>query len=261
MEHLMNRCGSLRIHAFSTIVVAVVIAAQFFGPNRVLSLELPDPYAGVREATRQFIALGTPDDLLRLREALDRTEQEIARRRLGVGSDNRDADAERQKRLNDVKERLSETQALLRMLERSSRQVSDKRLDPTTVKLRNALRRNLSSREADFKNAISALEKDIASERADHLKTLEEERRVLARIIAVRREQLLAEYQTLSGCPVEDRPCVAKKLRILCRLQPLFPSDERAPVVTLIEETTAHLNFGQGSSSPLCEYLRHDFAF
>jgi len=38
-----------------------------------------DPHKGIREETLRFIALGTPDDLLRLRDALQKAEQEIAR--------------------------------------------------------------------------------------------------------------------------------------------------------------------------------------
>ena len=233
--------------------------------------EPADPYTGLREATKQYIAPGTPDDLLRLREVLDKTEQEIARLRLEVPAERQEQFAEKQARLKKMKDRLAEVQALLQVLDSSRREISKKQLDPVTTKERELLRGALSGQNDDLRKGIAGLEKEIRSDQAEYLRTLEEERKALARLLTGRREQLLAEYQALSGCTAEDRPCLARKLKILCRLTPLFPSGERAPILMLLEETTNQLNLrleegthrptvGHGSSSSLCEYLRRDFA-
>ena len=235
-------------------------ALMFFsGPFSAWSADLADPYKGLREATRQYIAPGTPDEVLRLRDALDRTEQEIARLRLDVPTEGQEQFAEKQARLKEMKDRLVESQALLQLLERSSHEVSNKQLDPLEVKERELLRKSLSTRNDNLKKGIVGLEKEIRSAQGEHLKTLEEERRTLARLLTVRKERLLSEYQTLSACTTGDRPCLARKLKILCRLAPLFPSKERAPMLILLEGATDQLSVGHGSSSSLCEYLRHDF--
>ncbi|MGH9424791.1 MAG: hypothetical protein ACRD2L_00565, partial [Terriglobia bacterium] len=195
----------------------------------------------------------------RLREALDRIEQEIARLRLEVPTERQEQLAEKQARLKEMKDRLAESQALLQILERSSNEVSNKHLDPLDVKERDKLRKTLSHGNDDFKKWIAVLEREIRSAQAENLRTLEEERKALARLLTVRKERLLSEYQTLSACATDDRPCLARKLKILCRLTPLFPSGDRAPMLILLEEATGQLSVGHASSSSLCEYLRHDF--
>jgi hypothetical protein len=224
--------------------------------------EKSDPseqYKGVREATLRYIALGTPDDLLRLREAFDKTGQEIARLKLAVPPEKEEEFATKQKRLKDLRDRLAESQALLQLLESSSTEVSRKQLNQVYAKEREQLRKELSSRNDELKRTIADLEKEIRSGQVQYLQTLEEERKALARLIAVRREWLLAEYQSLSGCPTEDRSCVARKLKILCRLNPLFPTGSRAPIVTMLQDVSDQLQLGGGTTSSLCDYLSHDF--
>src|ERR1700693_3330356 len=75
--------------------------------------EPSEQYKGIREATLRKIALGTPDDLLRLREAFDKTGQEIARLKLAVPSEKEEEFAEKQKKLKELRDRLAESQALL----------------------------------------------------------------------------------------------------------------------------------------------------
>ena len=224
--------------------------------------EKPDPseqYKGIREATLRDIALGTPDDLLRLREAFEKRGQEIARLRLAIPSEKEEEFAEKQKKLKELRDRLAESQALLQLLDSSSSEVSRKQLDQVYAKEREQLRKELSSRNDKLKRSIADLEKEIRSGQVQYLQTLEEERKALARLIAVRREWLLAEYQSLSGCSTEDRSCFARKLKILCRLSPLFPTGSRAPIITLIQDVSDQLHLGGGTASSLCDYLSHDF--
>ncbi len=225
--------------------------------------EKQDPseqYKGIRKATLRDIALGTPDDLLRLREAFDKTGQEIARLKLAVPSEKEEEFAEKQKKLKELRDRLAESLALLQLLDSSSGEVSRKQLDQVYAKERERLRKELSSRTDELKRSIANLEKEIGSGQDKYLKTLEEEREALARVIAVRREWLLAEYLSPSGCSTEDRSCVAaRKLKILCKLSPLFPTGSRAPIITLIQDVSDQLQLGGGTTSSLCDYLSHDF--
>jgi hypothetical protein len=218
-----------------------------------------EQYKGILEATLRDIALGTPDDLLRLREAFEKRGQEIARLRLAIPSEKEEEFAEKQKKLKEFRDRLAESQALLQLLDSSSGEVSRKQLNQVYAKEREQLRKDLSSRTDELKRRIADLEKEIGSGQVQSLKSLEEERKALARLIAVRREWLLAEYQSLSGCSTEDRSCFARKLRILCKLSPLFPSASRAPIITLLQDVSNQLQLGGGTTSSLCEYLSHDF--
>ena len=243
-------------------LVFTIGAALLIWSGAHAAQEKQDPseqYKGVREATLRYIALGTPDDLLRLREAFDKRGEEIARLRLAVPSEKEEEFAEKQKKLKELRDRLAESQALLQLLDSSSSEVSRKQLEQVYAKEREQLRKELSSRTDELKRSIADLEKEIGSGQVQYLKTLEEERQALARLITVRREWLLAEYQSLSGCSTEDRSCFARKLKILCRLSPLFPTGSRAPIITLIQDVSDQLHIGGGTTSSLCDYLSHDF--
>ena len=214
-----------------------------------------DPHKGIREATLRHIALGTPDDLLRLREAFDKTEQEIAKLKLGA------VQPEKQAQVNAIRDRYVESEALLRLLDGSATEIPDRELDRLSAQERAFLRAKLSGRIEALRESISVLEKAIRFEQAESLRTLEEERKALERLLAMRREQLLQEYARLSTCMAGDRPCLARKFKALCRLQPLLPVAGRAPILILQQEVVSQLNLGHGSVSLLCEYLRFDFAF
>jgi chromosome segregation ATPase len=194
-----------------------------------------------------------------LREAFEKRGQEIARLRLAIPSEKEEEFAEKQKKLKELRDRLAESEALLQLLDSSSSEVSREQLDQVYAKEREQLRKELSSRTDELKRSIADLEKEIGSGQVQYLKTLEEEREALARLIAVRREWLLAEYQSLSGCSTDDRSCVARKLKVLCRLSPLFPTGSRAPIITLIQDVSDQLHLGGGTTSSLCNYLSHDF--
>jgi len=251
---------------------AIVIASgMLLLPLTAWSADGQDPYRGMRGATRDYIAPGSPDDLLRLRDVFDKTEEEIARLKLEIPPEKQEQLAEKRRALKEVKDRLAESEALLQLLDRSGRDVPKKQRDPVMAKERDRLRAALMSRAEGLNEAIARLEQESRSGQADYLRALQEEKKALTELMTMRREQLLAEYETLAGCTTDDRPCLARKLKILCRLAPLFHSADRAPILILLDEVASQLHLrveggtsrptiGHGPSSSLCEYLRRDFA-
>ena len=223
-----------------------------FGADRDPAM---DPHKGIREETLRVIALGTPDDLPRLREAFDKTEQEIARLKLGA------AQPEKQAQLSAIRDRHVESETLLRLLNSSASEIPNRDLDRSSAQERASLRAKLSGRIEALRESIGVIEQVIRFEQAEHLRILEDERRALGRLLAVRREQLLQVYEGLSTCIAGERPCLARKFKTLCRLQPLLPVAERVPILILQQEVANQLDLGHGPVSSLCEYLRFDFAF
>jgi hypothetical protein len=240
-----------RVLVFAVGVGVSLWSGVSFGADRDPAM---DPHKGIREETLRVIALGTPDDLLRLRDALQKTEQEIARLKLGA------AQPEKQAQLSAIRDRYVESEALLRLLDSSASEIPNRDLDRSSAQERASLRAKLSGRIEALRESIGVIEQVVRFEQAEYLRILEDERRALGRLLAVRREGLLQEYASLSGCLPSDRPCLARKFKTLCRLQPLLPMAERAPILILQEEVVNQLHLGHGSVSSLCEYLRFDFA-
>jgi len=250
--------GWLKRHYGNRLLIFAVGVGVSWSPGASLGADRDapgDPHKGIREETLRFIALGTPDDLLRLRDALQKAEQEIARLKLGA------AQPEKQAQLSAIRDRHAESEALLRLLDSSASEIPNRDLDHSSAQERASLRAKLSGRIEALRESIGVIEQVIRFEQAEYLRILEDERRALARLLAVRREGLLQEYASLSGCPPSDRLCVARKFKTLCRLQPLLPMAERAPILILQEEVVNQLHLGHGSVSSLCEYLRLDVAF
>lgn len=237
------------------IVAAGVVLFLWSGTSLGADRDPPaDPHKGIREETLRAIALGTPDDLLRLRDALHKTEDEIARLKLGA------AQPEKQAQLTAIRDRQVESEALLRLLDSSASEIPHRELDRSSAQERASLRAKLSGRIEALRESIGVLEHAIRFEQAERLRILEEERKALGRLLAVRREKLLQEYAALSSCQVSDRPCLTRKFKALCRLQPLLPADGRAPILILQQEVMNQLDLGHGSVSSLCDYLRLDLA-
>lgn len=241
-----------RVLVFAVGVGVSLWPGASFGADRDPAM---DPHKGIREETLRVIALGTPDDLLRLREAFDKTEQEIARLKLGA------VQPEKQAQLNAIRDRHVESETLLHLLDSSASEIPNRDLDGSSAQERASLRAKLSGRIEALRESISVIEQVIRFEQAEYLRILEEERKTLGRLLAVRREELLQEYARPPGCLPSERPCLARKFKTLCRLQPLLPVAERAPILILQQEVANQLDLGRGSASSLCEYLRFDFAF
>jgi len=241
-----------RVLVFAVGVGVSLWSGVSFGADRDPAM---DPHRGIREETLRVIALGTPDDILRLRDALQKTEQEIARLKLGA------VQPEKQAQLNAIRDRHVESETLLRLLDSSASEIPNRDLDRSSAQERASLRVKLSGRIEALRESIGVIEQVIRFEQAEYLRILEDERRALGRLLAVRREGLLQEYASLSGCLPSDRPCLARKFKTLCRLQPLLPMAERAPILILQQEVVRQIDLGHGSVSSLCEYLRFDFGF
>jgi hypothetical protein len=241
-----------RVLVFAVGVGVSLWSGASFGADRDPAM---DPHKGIREETLRVIALGTPDDHLRLGDALHKTEQEIARVKLGA------VQPEKQAQLNAIRDRHAESEVLLRLLDSSANEIPHRDLDRSSAQERASLRAKLSGRIEALRESIGVTEQVIRFEQAEYLRILEDERRALGRLLAVRREQLLQEYERLSTCVAADRPCLARKFTALCRLQPLLPVAERAPILILQQDVVNQLDLGHGSVSSLCEYLRFDFGF
>src|SRR3990172_7558717 len=159
-----------------------------------------DPHKGIREETLRVIALGTPDDLLRLRDAFHKTEQEIARLKLGA------VQPEKQAQLNAIKDRHVESETLLRLLDSSANEIPNRDLDRSSAQERASLRATLSGRIEALRESIGVIEQVIRFEQAEYLRILEDERRALGRLLAVRREQLFQEDERVSTCVATEPP-------------------------------------------------------
>jgi hypothetical protein len=243
----------------SFFLVFAVGAAVLMGFDRLAGAERAgpiEPYQGVRETTLRYVALGTPGDLLRLREAFDKTDQEIARLELEVPPEGEEQFAQNQRRLKDLKDRLVESEALLRFLETSDKEVPDREMDRVSAQERVGLREALLGRIKDLNGRIGELAKAIRFEQAEYLRILGDERMTLKRLLAVRREQLLGEYATASECVTGDHSCLDRKLRTLCRLKLLTSEAELVPILRLIHEVGGQLNIGYQAVSPRCENLQ-----
>jgi len=254
MIGLQRRCRNLSL--IFPAVLGVLICSE-----RRLDAGPPEPaelYRGVRETTLQYIAPGAPDDLLRLRDALDMAEQEIARLKLEIPPDKPEEFVKKQQSLRTLKDRLAESEALLRLLVSSDREIPNRELDHLTVEDRASLRNELLGRIKELNANIVGLEKAIRFEQAEHLRILEDERRALARLLAARRDRLLGEYARLPECSIADRACLHQRLRMLCKLKPLFSRAESVPILSLIEQIDRQLDVGIHPASAMCEYLQHD---
>jgi hypothetical protein len=240
-------------------LVFAVGVALLIGLERLPGAEPADPmepYRGMREATSQYIALGTPNDLWRLRDALDKAEQEIARLKLDLPPENQEQFAQKSEQLKEVKERLAESETLLRLVDKSHREMGNGELDRLGAEEYASLRGRLLARINDLNGTIGGLEKAISFEQAEYLRILMDERRALARLLAARRGSLLGEYATLPECATGDRSCLNRKLRTLCGLTVLTSEAERVSILHLIQAVGSQFNISDQAVSMRCENLQ-----
>jgi hypothetical protein len=234
-------------------------AAVLMGLDRLAGAERADPmepYRGIREATSQYIALGTPKDLWRLRDAFDKAEQEIARLKLGLPPENQEQFAQKSEQLKEVKERLAESETLLRLVDKSDREMGNGEPNRLGAEEHASLRRELLARINDLNGTIGGLEKAIRFEQAEYLRILMDEKRALTRLLAARRESLLGEYSTLPGCAAGDRSCLDRKLRTLCGLTLLTSEAERVSILHLIQAVGSQFHISDQAVSMRCENLQ-----
>jgi len=179
---------------------------------------------------------------------------------LGVPQERQEPFTQNQRRLKELKDRLTQEEAFLRLLETSNKEVPNRELDRVSAQERVSLRDELLSRIKDLNGEIGELEKAVRFEQAEYLRILMDERMVLTRLLAARRESLLGEYVTLSECATGDRSCLDRKLKMLCKLKLLFLSQtERVPILHLIQEVDGQLNVTNQPASKICGLLQDDF--
>ena len=130
MNRLKRRYWN-RVLVFAVGVGVSLWSGASFGADRDSPV---DPHRGIREETQRVIALGTPDDLLRLRGALHKTEQEIAKLKLGA------VQPEKQTQLNAIRDRQVESETLLRLLDSSASEIPNRDLDRSSAQERASLR-------------------------------------------------------------------------------------------------------------------------
>ena len=217
---------------------------------------LTERYAGIRETTVRYIAFGTPDDLTRLQDAFYKTEQELARLQIELPLEGLPELAERQKRLKELQDRLAESEVVFRHLDRYGEEMPVRAVDSLSAEERASLRGGLLGRINALQETIGSVKEAIRSEEAAYLRTLIDERKALANLLAVRRIELLAEYARFPDCQVADQPCLRQRLSVLCNLKTLVSgAAERFPILRLIAEVESQLNAWGHPESTSCENL------
>lgn len=217
--------------------------------------DLTELYTGIRETTVRYIALGTPDDLIRLQDAFDKTERELARFQIEVSPEGSVQFAEKQQSLKELKDRLTESKAFLQLLDRSDEKTPVAQLQVLSPEERSLIRGQFLGRIEALQETIGSVKEAIRSEEAAYILILIDERKGLANLRATRRVELLTEYSTWSECQAADRPCLHQQLRILCHLKLLSSGAERLPILRLIAEVDSRLNAGGQTESTSCENL------
>lgn len=222
-------------------------------PLHAEQTDLTARYKGIRETTWRYIALGSPDELIRLQDAFDKTERELARLQLEVPPEGLAQFAEKQDSLKELKDRLAESEAFLRLLDHSDGKMPVSQLHRLSAEERSSIRGQFLGRIEALQETIGSFQEAIRSEEAEYLRTLIDERKGLANLLAARRVELLTEYARLAECQAADQPCLRKKLGMLCNLKPLVSGAERLPILRLIAEVDQRLKALREPESPICE--------
>lgn len=222
-------------------------------PIHAEQADLTELYAGIRETTLEHIALGTSDDLIRLQDAFDKTERELARFQLEVPPEGLGLFAEKQQSLKELKDRLAESKAFLLLLDRSDEKIPVAQLQLLSPEERSSIRGQFLGRIEALEETIGSAIEAIRSEEAAYLRILINERKGLANLRTTRRVELLTEHSRWLECQAADRPCLHQQLRVLCHLKLLSSGAERLPILRLIQEVDRRLDGGRQPESTICE--------
>lgn len=244
-----------RKKSFLVFTVGLGMLLWSSAPIYAEQADLTELHAGIREATVRYIALGTRDDLIRLRDAFYKTELELARLQIEVPPEGSAKFAEKQQSLKELNDRLAEARAFLRLLDRSDEKIPVAQLQLLSAEARSSIRGQLVGRIKVLQETIDSVKEAIRSEEAAYLLTLIDERKGLANLLATRRVELLTEYSRWLECQTADRPCLYQKLRVLCHIKLLSSGAERLPILRLIAEVDSRLNVGGLTESTSCESL------
>jgi hypothetical protein len=189
---------------------------------------------GIREAIVQYIALGTPNDLIRLRDAFYRTERELAALQLEVPSEGSEQFAEKRQQMQELQHRLAEAEVIFHHLDRDTEERQSRRDDRISTDEQSALRSELLDRITMLQETIVVLQQEIRAEQADYYRILLDEQQGLSDLLTARRLALFAEYARFPDCQPADSSCLPNRLRVLCDLTLLVSEAERLPLLRLI---------------------------
>lgn len=235
-----------------TVGLGVLLCSS--APIRAEQAGLTELYAGIRETTVRYIALGTPGDLMRLQDALYRTERELAKLQLDIPPEGSVLVAKQQQRLKQLKGRLTESQDVQR-LDRSDEKAPIAQLPLVGTEEWNSIRKQISGDVEALRETIDSVEEDSRSEEAEYIRAIVKERKGLTSLIATRRLELLTEYSKWLDCQAVDRECLQKKLQILCQIRLLSSGVERLHILRLMADVDSRLNAGGQTESTSCESL------
>ncbi|MDE2060278.1 MAG: hypothetical protein KGL31_09410 [candidate division NC10 bacterium] len=244
-----------RKKSFLAFTVGLGVLLWSSAPIRAEEAGLTELYAGIRENTVRYIALGTPGDLIRLQDAFYRTERELAKLLLDIPSEGSAQLANQQQTFKDLKDRLAESQDFRRLLDRPDEKAPIAQLPLMGAEEWNAIRKQISGRVEALRGAIDSVEEAIRSEEAAHILTLIDERKALANLLEKKRLELLTEYSKWLECQVADRSCLHQRLRILCEIRLLSSGAERLHILRLIADVDSRLNAGGQIESTSCDSL------
>jgi hypothetical protein len=241
-----------------SFLIFVVGVTELFLPSAPIHAEQADPAepcAALREQISAQIVLGTPDDRMRLQDAFDKAERELARLQLNVPTESAAQLAEKQHSLKEEQNRLIESEVLFRYLDGHSEETPIPGVDRPRAEERASLREELSGRIIALQKSIGTLEKEIRSDYDTYRQCIVGELNDLATLLTAKRADLVAEYARLPDCPAIDELCLKQKLRMLCDLNPLVSGAERLRLLRLIAEVDSRLNPEGSAESTSCETL------
>ena len=239
----------------SSLVFTVVLGMLLWSsaPPHAEQADPADPCAAIREQMSAHIALGTPDDLIRLQDVFNKAERELGRLQLKAPTEVSPQFAEKQYDLKEQQNRLVESGLVLRHLDRSGEETPIAGVDRPSAEEHASLSDELSGRIKALQTTIGALEKEIRLDQDKYRQCLVAERNNLAALLTARRVDLLARYAEFHDCHAADEPCLQYKLSALCDLKPLVSGAERLPILRLIAEVRSRLNAGGLTESTSCE--------
>lgn len=244
-----------RKKSFLVFTVGLGMLLWSSAPIHAEQADLTEPCKGIREPIAAHIALGTPDDLIRLQDAIDKTERELARLQLEVPTEGSAQFAEKRQTLKEYQDRLMESGVVLRHLARDGEETPIQEVDRLTAEERASLRDEMSGRITALQQTISTLEKEIRFDQDTYRQCLVGERNDLATLLTARGADLLAEFARSSDCHTVDQPCLQKRLRALCALKTLMSGADRLRLLRLIAEVDSRLNTGGHGELTNCESL------
>lgn len=163
--------------------------------------------------------------------------------------------AEKELKLKECKERLTESQAFLQLLDRAhaGRAATESSLAASAEWT--SVRETLLDRIAQLQGTTDRNQQIVRAEEELYRHALARERHALADLLARKRSELLIESLKRTECRAGDRPCLKRQLSTLCQIRFTSSDSERFHIMRLIGNIVSRLdNKGQAGSAN-CEDL------